>query len=236
MNTRLSYRALMVVLAVGSLLAAGGCITNGASRGSGASAAAEAADWDGLVRRNSRQVDKLFVRPNVQIGPYTSVMIDKAEVAFDRDWDPNRDTRDLSRRLSPEDMQRIRAEVGQMLNDTFAHALTAGGYHLVTTPEANTLRITPSIVDLYINAPEVIGSSRSETYVMDAGRMTLVADFRDAQTGQLVARAVDTKRGTNYGRLQIANSVTNSAEAQQAMSQWARTLVRGLDGLKEAAP
>jgi hypothetical protein len=133
-------------------------------------------------------------------------------------------------------MQKIKSEVGQMLNDTFARALQAAGYSIVTTPRADTLRISPSIVDLYINAPDIMSANRTLTYVMDAGEMTLVADFRDAHTGQLVARAVDKKRGTDYGRLQIANSVTNSAEAQMAMNQWAQVLVRGLNGLKAAAP
>jgi hypothetical protein len=227
------FRVTASILAVAGLL--GGCESMSPSRAQSAVDAA-AAEQDGLIRRDNRRVDRLYVRPNVKIGPYTSVMIDRAEVAFDKSWDPNRDVRELARRLSNEEMQKIRAEIGQMLNDTFARELARGGYRVVATPEADTLRITPAIVDLYINAPEIIGPNFSRTYVMDAGRMTLVADFRDAQTGQLVARAKDTQRGTDYGHLQIANSVTNSAEAQRAISSWARTLVRGLDGLKEAAP
>lgn len=225
-------RSAATALAVGVMLA--GCASNPAPSGNPGSAATTA--WDGLVRRDSRRVDELYVRPDVTIGPYTSVIIDRTEVAFDRDWDPNRDTRELSRRLSTADMDRIRSDLAQMLNDTFVRELTAGGYGVVTMPGPDTLRISPSIVDLYVNAPDVMAPGRSQTFVMDAGRMTLVAEFRDAHTGQLLARAVDTRRGTDFGHLQIANSVTNSAEAQRAISAWARTLRQGLDALKESAP
>lgn len=231
MITKLAFRTALTGVALALLL--GGCAST--SGGSGFSGKAPE-QWDGLVERDSRRADKLFVRPDVKIGPYTSVMIDKAQVAFDKNWDPNRDTRELSRRLSTEDMDRIRTELGQMLNETLAKELAAGGYSIVSKPGPNTLHITPAIVNLYINAPDVMAPGRSYTFVMDAGHMTLFMEFRDAETGQLLARAVDTKQGTDMGHLQIANSVTNSAEAQRLLSGWARALRQGLDGLKEAAP
>jgi hypothetical protein len=193
-------------------------------------------NWDGLVKRDSKRVDQLYVRPDVKIEPYTTVMIDKAEVAFDKNWDPNRDTRELSRRVTPEKMEEIKSGLGQMLNDTFVKELTKGGYTIVTAPGPDTLRISPAIVNLYVNAPDTMSAGRSYTFTMDAGRMTLFAEFRDAASGQLLARAVDTKQGTDMGQLQITNSVTNSAEAQRAITSWAKTLVKGLDGLKESAP
>jgi hypothetical protein len=69
---------------------------------------------------------------------------------------------------------------------------------------------------------------------MDAGRMTLVVEARDSVSGQLLARAVDTRHGTETGRLQWANAVTNSQEAERAIEQWARALREGLDRLRSA--
>lgn len=194
------------------------------------------AEWDGLKRTQSRNVDQLFVLPDAQIGPFDSVILDKTVVSFDQNWDPNRDRRSVSRRVSQQDMDRIRQEVGQMMDATLRTELERGGYRVVTQAEQETLHITPAIVNLYINAPDTMTPGRTTTFVMDAGRMTLFMEFRDAYSHRLLARAVDTQQGTNFGQMQIANSVTNSAEAQRAMSSWARTLVRGLDGLKEATP
>jgi hypothetical protein len=232
MSKQIATRTSLAGVALALLL--GGCAST-SSGGSGSSGKAPE-QWDGLVERESKRADKVFVRPDVKIGPYGSVMIDTAQVAFDKNWDPNRDQRDLGRRLSTEDMDRIRTELGKMLNETFAKELAAGGYRIVTTPGPDTLHISPAIVNLYINAPDTMSAGRSYSFVMDAGRMTLFAEFRDAETGQLLARAVDTKQGTDMSRLQVANSVTNSAEAQRAISSWAKALRQGLDALKETAP
>jgi len=193
-------------------------------------------EWDGLVKRDSKRADLLYVRPDVHIKAYSKLMIDPAQVAFDKNWDPNDNRQELSRRVTPEDMEKIKTGLAQMLNETLADQLQKGGYQVVTTADENTLRLSPAIINLYINAPDVMTPGMSRSYVMDAGHMTLLLEFRDAVTGQLLARALDTKQGTDYGRMQVANSVTNSAEAKNAMSGWAKALVKGLDTLKVEHP
>jgi hypothetical protein len=220
-------RKISVALAglAGALLLLSGCASTTPSGPS---------EWDGLKRVERRNVDQLFVVPDAQIGPFSSVILEPAQVSFDQNWDPNRNTRSLGRRISQADMDRIRTDVGRMLDETFARELTQGGYKIVTAPESETVRISPAIVNLYINAPDTMSAGRSQTFVMDAGRMTLFSEFRDAYSGKLLARAVDTQSGSNFGQMQVSNSVTNSAEAQRAMTNWARTLVRGLDSLHKA--
>lgn len=224
MNRKRNISIALAGLA-GALLLLSGCASTSSSGPS---------EWDGLKRVERRNVDQLFVVPDAQIGPFSSVILEPAQVSFDQNWDPNRNTRSLGRRISQSDMDQIRNDVARMLNDTFTRELTQGGYKIVTTPETETVRITPAIVNLYINAPDTMSAGRSQTFVMDAGRMTLFAEFRDAYSGKLLARAVDTQSGTNFGQMQVANSVTNSAEAQRAMNTWARTLVRGLDSLHQS--
>lgn len=211
----------------GALILLAGCASTSSSGPS---------EWDGLKRVERRNVDQLFVVPDAQIGPFSSVILEPSQVSFDQNWDPNRNTRSVGRRISQSDMDQIRKDVGAMLDTTFARELTAGGYKVVTTPEPETVRISPAIVNLFINAPDNMSAGRSQSFVMEAGRMTLFAEFRDAYSGKLLARAVDTQSGTNFGTMQVANSVTNSAEAQRAMNTWARTLVRGLDSLHKQAP
>jgi hypothetical protein len=222
MNKKRNLSAALAGLA-GALLLLSGCASTSSSGPS---------EWDGLKRVERRNVDLLFVVPDAQIGPFSSVILDPAQVSFDQNWDPNRNTRSVGRRISQSDMDRIRNDVARMLDDTFTRELTQGGYRIVTVAEPETVRITPAIINLYISAPDTMSAGRSQTFVIDAGRMTLFSEFRDAYSGKLLARAVDTQSGTNFGQMQVANSVTNSAEAQRAMNAWARTLVRGLDSLK----
>jgi hypothetical protein len=65
--------------------------------------------------------------------------------------------------------------------------------------------------------------------------MTLVMEVRDAPSGQLLARVVDARRADSGGNMQWTNSVTNRAEADLVISEWAKKLRAGLDRLKVPA-
>lgn len=221
------WKILSIAGLAGALLLLVGCASTGVNVPS---------EWDGLKRVPSRNVDQLFVLPGTQLGPFQAVILEDTKVSFDRNWNPNRSQRGLSRQLSQNDMDRIRREVGEMMDAALRQELERGGYRVVTTAEADTLHIAPAIINLYITAPDTRSAGRSTIWVMDAGRMTLFMEFRDAYSHRLIARAVDTRGGTSFGQMQVANSATNSAEARRATTAWARTLVRGLDGLKEATP
>lgn len=210
---------LLLVAAAALVLGLAGCATQRAP-----------AEWEGLALQPGTRLDRVYLRPGANFAGYRRVQLDPASVAFDRSWDPNA-ARPLSERVTPDDVQRIRSELAQMLRLGFEEELARGNYELTTGTGADVLRVTPSIVDLYVNAPDTMQGGRSRTYVMDAGRMTLVVEARDSVTGQLLARVVDTRRGTDVGQLQWANAVSNSAEARRAIQQWARTLRAGLDRL-----
>jgi Protein of unknown function (DUF3313) len=187
-----------------------------------------AQQWDGLERRDSKSLDAVYVRPNVQFKAYKSVRLDPVSVAFDKNWDPNRDARGASR-LSSSDIQRIREELAKSFRKVFAERLGKDGYALVDADADDVLRVQAGLINVYINAPDTMSAGRSRTYVMDAGRMTVVMQLADSVSGQLLARVVDTKQASSYGRLQWSNSVSNSAEAQRAFGQWADALCKALD-------
>lgn len=194
------------------------------------------AEWDGLALQQSKRFDLVYLRPNADFKVYRTVLLEPAVVAFDKNWDPNASQRDLSRRVSTEDMERIKQELGQVLREGLAKELAAGGYAIVDKAGEDTLRVQPGIVDLYINAPDTMAAGRSRTYVMDAGKMTLILQVSDGATGQLLGRVVDTKQGSDIGRLQWANSVSNSAEAQRIVSKWAKAFRAGLDRVSGKTP
>jgi hypothetical protein len=186
---------------------------------------------DGLELTKAKGVALLYKRPGASLAGYTKVMIDPVQVAFSKNWDP----RDYGRfGLKPDEVQKIRTDLGALANETFAKVLTEGGYPEATQPDAGVLRITAYIVDLYVNAPGAasLGASPSRTYVVNAGKMTLVMELRDAVTGTLLARAYDVKEGSENGRLQYSNSVLNRGEAEWAIRGWANRLKKGLDAAK----
>jgi hypothetical protein len=136
--------------------------------------------------------------------------------------------------LKPADVDRIRSTLAGMTRDTFAAVLGAGGYTVVQQPGEGVLEVRPDIVNLFVNAPDAMNASRSRSYVVDAGEMTLALELRDSVTGTLLARARDRRRGTEIGRMTWANSVFNRQEADRALEAWARQLKGALDAARAA--
>ncbi|HET9447729.1 MAG TPA: hypothetical protein VFO35_15795, partial [Steroidobacteraceae bacterium] len=89
-----------------------------------------------------------------------------------------------------------------------------------------------ALVDVYVNAPDSQAPGRSRTYVMNAGRMTLVAELRDSETGALFARVLDAREARNNVAMTWSSRVANSAEARNAVAQWAKILRARLDAVR----
>ena len=190
---------------------------------------APAEEWDGLVRQQGTRLGAVFVRPDAEIVAYRSVMLDPVEVSFARNWDPNRGGRSQVNRLDASDMAAMQASLADLFRETFRAELERGGYQLVDAAGPDTLRVSAAIVDLYVTAPETTSAGRTRTYTVNSGRMTLVAELRDSTTGEILARAVDTRSARSSGVWTVANRVTNTADARRAMGIWARALRESLD-------
>jgi hypothetical protein len=186
------------------------------------------ASWEGLKKVKRPGLDNVYMREGVTLAKYKRVMLDPVDVSFDKNWNPRRGPGSLN----SADPLAIRQGLAQLARDVFKRELEKkGGYPLVDQPGDDVLRVRAQIVDLYINAPETNSASPTRTYVVDAGQMTLVAELHDSQTNALLARVVDRQRGLERGlnELQIANRVTNTAEADRILSAWAKRLRDALD-------
>jgi hypothetical protein len=199
-------------------------------------AAAPAAEppknWDGLEYRKVKGIDAVYVRPGVEFKAYRSLVLDPVQVAFDKNWDPNEYKRGAGGRVSADDMQKIRENMASEFRRVFGDELAKAGYDVVARPLEDTLQVRAGLADVYINAPDTMTAGRTNTYTMNAGRMTLVMELRDGPTGQLLARVVDRHVGSETGFAQLTTSVSNSAEFRRAVTDWAKRLVKGLNKLQ----
>jgi hypothetical protein len=196
-----------------------------------AGAAPDSADspFPGLELVSSKNVDRLYRRPDVDMSAYTKVWIGEPLVEFSKNWSPrNYGTFGLS----GSQLKKIRDDLANLAKSSFAEVLSGGGYEVVTEPTEGALAITPNIVNLYITAPNNPSPGRSRTYVMDAGSMTLALQVNDAVTGTLLAVAYDHQRGSQYGTLQWATSVSNRAAAASILKGWAEQLKQDLDAAR----
>lgn len=216
---------------------------NGASRGAvvamlvlsmcGIAAAAsknqlEAVSHDGLELTKSSKVDVLYKRPGATLESYKKLMLDPVSVAFRKDWKPS------SAQVSSSDRERIRSDVAEEFRKVFTEELQKkGGYQIVDAAGPDVLRVSAAVVDLYINAPDTMQPGRSRTYTTSAGEMTLIAELRDSESGQILARAADHRESNSSSTFTWTNSLTNTADARRIMQSWAKTLRSALDAARE---
>lgn len=196
-----------------------------------------AKEWDGLELREQKNLDAVYVKPNVTFKHYQQVLLTQPQVAFSKNWDPNQSTAaSLGSRLNARDIEEIKTGIATEFRKSFEASLGAGGYKLATEPGEDVLRVDSALVDIYINAPDTMSASRSRVYTTDSGRMTLVMELRDSTTGELLARVVDKEEGREFGMMQVTNRVTNTADLRVALNKWAGALRAGLDKVNGKTP
>jgi hypothetical protein len=197
-----------------------------------AAAAGPQTEWDGLELRNDRRVDRLFVRPGASLAGYTRVRLERLQVSFDRNWDPNRSRRG-AQRLTNTDFDNIRNTLADEFSRIVAQELGRGNYQVVSEAGEDVLDVQPFVIDLFITAPGTRAPGTTWVFTADPGRMTLVAELRDSETQTILARVIDAQRAAGGGMFQVTNNVTNMAAARQAITGWARLLRQSLDAAEE---
>jgi hypothetical protein len=217
-----------------------GVVTAAALALGGAAQAVDGADasWDGLVEIKPKRMDEVFVAPGADFRPYTKVILDPTEVAFRKDWQRNmNDTRSASRKVDDTEAAKIMAAASSNFADVWTKALEKAGYQVVSTPGPDVLRLSPSITDLYINAPDTMEAGRGQTYTTEAGEATLVLEVRDSRTNALLGRVVDRRETrSSTGMMQATSRVTNQSDFRMLFNQWASIAGKGLEELKAQSP
>jgi hypothetical protein len=192
-----------------------------------------AMSMDGLVPFKTKDLDLAYTRPGATLSAYKKVMLDPVEVAFHKDWNPERTGSRL--KLSATERENIRTGVAKVVEEEFARTLSAkNAYPIVKEAGPDVLRVRVKIMNLYANAPDTAAAGRSRTFVVSAGEMTLLMELYDSETGAILARIVDRQEARSTGQMQLSNSVTNAGEAAQIANGWARLLKKGLDKAREA--
>jgi hypothetical protein len=109
-------------------------------------------------------------------------------------------------------------------------APSEGGYEIVSEARQDVLEIRPSIIDLYINAPDLSPTAPGivRSYTTDAGRMTLVASYASISR-ELLARAYDKREDMRDTRWEWTTSITKAQAAKRAIGVWAGALREALD-------
>lgn len=196
--------------------------------------APEPVSLDGLKLVSTKPLDAVYKKPEVDMGVYQRFMIADCTVAFRKGWqrEHNAATRTTGR-VSDKDVLRIKTTLASMCTEAFSKAITESGrFSLAEEAAGDVLMVRPAIVDLDINAPDVMAAGRSTSYTTSEGSMRLNLEAFDSVTGEIVGRVIDKQRARDTGHIQWTNSVTNRAEANRILKRWATVLVDMLEQVK----
>ena len=183
---------------------------------------------DGLQKISVKDIDLAFARPGATLASYNRIKLDPVEVAFRKDWNPERTGSHI--KLSTAERESIRNGVATIVRDAFVKELQEkSSYKVVDESGPDVLRVRVHIANLYVNAPDTAAAGRSRTYAVSAGEMTLYAELHDSESGEILARLVDREEGRNSGQMQLSNSAMNQGQAEDIATAWARILRKGLD-------
>ena len=130
-------------------------------------------------------------------------------------------------------MDRIKISVKELFMEVFSEELENGGYTLATERAEDVLIVKPAIIDLDVNAPDIMSAGRTTTYARSAGSMTLYLELYDSETDDLLAKALDPKADRDSGFMQWQTGPANRAAAKRMMKPWAEALRKGLDKARE---
>jgi len=186
---------------------------------------------DGLHLYKQTKERLAYVRPGATFTHYKRVTILDCYVEFSKDWvkDYNRDQRDPSRQIKASDLDRAKTALQSDFRRIFTEELQKGGRYQVTDsggPDVLVLR--PALINIQVNAPDLMAAGRSATYVESAGAMTIYLELWDSVSNTLLARVIDASADpSRYG--QRASSVTNRAAADRMLRSWADELQSRLD-------
>jgi len=185
--------------------------------------------YEGLVAVQSRNLDKLYLRPNADLARYQRVMIDPVTVEFSKGWDRSVNDPRYVRRIRPEDARRIAEETTANVSGILADTFKARGYEIVAAPGAGVLRLSPHVTELYVNAPDVFPPGETRSLAREAGEATVILEARDASDGTLLAVVADHGTAQEMLRLSRANNVTNTFWFDGMFRRFA---ARGVDAIR----
>lgn len=172
---------------------------------------------DGLYPVVHGRMDEAFAKPDLDLSPYTKVMVAPAGIAY--------------RRNSIELTEDQAEKMLRYFHEAFVRQLADRGYPLVEAAGPDVLLVEADIVDLSVNRPTEPSIGRTEIFTATSGEMTLIGELKDSESGEILVRFADRQRPRSYWMR--STSVSEWAEVRRAFDFWARILRDRLDAFHE---
>ncbi|MCL1066876.1 DUF3313 domain-containing protein [Shewanella olleyana] len=181
---------------------------------------------DGLVKVDNSQLALSYVRPDVDWAKYTKLYFETTKVTNDHPADyhaPRVDRKsdgpNATYDLPQASLDKMAVQFSQTVADVFN---SEQPFELVTEKGPNTLIIETAVTDIRLSAPVETSrksfNSMGKTYTQNSGSMVLLAVLKDAQTGEVLAKAAD--RAVGFDQWRQNTKVFNWGDVKTVYRHW----------------
>ncbi len=193
-----------------------------------------AVSHDGLHLMPDTKLRAVYMKPGTDLSIYDKIALLDTYVAFRKHWQrEHNEDENFDQRVSDKDMKEIIDRVSKEFNKEFIKVLsTEGGHPIVKDAGDGVLILRPAIINLDINAPDLMTAGMSRTFVASAGSMTLYLELYDGKTQAIIARIIDPEATDSAGIAQVSNRVSNTAAFDRVVRRWAKILNKHLAQVK----
>ncbi len=192
---------------------------------------AEVMSYDGLQKTTIKGIDLAYVRPGATLAGYTSVQLDPIYVAFIKGWTPTA-AAGSPFPVSAAKRTEIKQQIATLVHTAFVKEIqTKGGFPVVDAAGPHVLLVKINIINLDITAPVAQSAGMTANWTSTAGHATLYAELYDSETGQVLARVIDSEAAQGNGLSDYY--MNNMIYGQWIAEAWAKVLVGALDKARD---
>lgn len=229
MGRHSSRAASLVIVAAASLLVAGAALASKKVRiQTGPDAEVT---YDGLHRVDRTAVDRVWVKPDIDLTRYTKMIVVGAPMSFrEVEEPPTRTSRARASKpareypIDPGQRERLQ----EIFSEEFRKELASvERFEITDEPGPDVMVLVGTVIDVVSSVPPPT-TGRTEVYLSKVGEATLVLQIHDSLTNEILLRAAD-RREAESGRMVHANAASTWSEVRRLAQSWAARLRRRLD-------
>ncbi|TDI62075.1 MAG: DUF3313 family protein [Alphaproteobacteria bacterium] len=198
---------------------------------------------EGLYLVEGAKVDVAYVSPNFNLANYDRIMVGRLAFSLE---ESNKAAEKKRRRSCSKSMDKLACtransfaideddqnKMADLFADIMAQRMEKGPpIEIVNEPSAGVLVFQPTIMEITLTAPKdsssFSSSARGGVYTQSSGSITLVGQFFDGETGELIALIVDQQIGTDIWHRNT--QVSNWADIRMAFHTWIKLFRTRLD-------
>ena len=184
-------------------------------------------DTTGLEKVKRAKFRETNVNTGVDFGQYKNLYLGDAYFDY-RDVGPPQRTRSSALSTSNRNVfgiaQEDRIRFQEIVAEAFEKQLGKGkNFTIVDSIDENTMIMRGAVVDIISHVPPTF-AGRSEVYLATVGEATLVLEFLDGKTGEVLAKISERGRiGSPTGRIDRFSMPANRATVTGDIRRWANS-------------